>query len=159
MKLAARTAWPRLHGDLKFVKQEILEAAYKQMSKVVKRRAKTRSGHYFGLQLDWNLQLLAFLKVQLKAEMLWKKKELARQPTDPITPYRSRMELALQVANSAGWSKAVAKRILNHEVEYIRHSKVPLPKQGRHSKVASWITDEGTILAMKEYMAQAGEGK
>jgi len=128
------------------------------MSKVIKRRAKTRSGHYFGLQLNWNLQLFAFLKVQLKTEMLWHKKELARQPTDPITPYQPRMELALQVAKSAGWSKAVAKRILNQEVEYIRHGKISVPQQGKHSKVASWITDEGTELAMKEYMAQAGEG-
>lgn len=158
MKVAACALWPRLHGNLKFVKQEILEAAYRRMSKVVKRRAKTRSGHLFGLQLDWNLQLFAFLKVQLKAEMLWNKQELARLPTDPITANRTRMELALQVAKSAGWSKSVAKRILNQEVQYIRHGKIPLPRQGKHSKVASWKTDEGTILAMKEYMAQAGEG-
>jgi len=128
------------------------------MSKVIKRRAKTRSGHHFGLQLNWNLQLCAFLKVQLKTEMLWHKKELARQPIDLITLYQPRMELALQVAKSAGWSKAVAKRILNQEVEYIHHCKIPVPQQGKHSKVASWITDEGTELAMKEYMAQAGEG-
>ena len=127
--------------------------------KVVKRRVKTRSGHYFGLQLDWNLQLFAFLKLQLKAEMEWNKNELARQSTDPITPYRSRMELALQVAKSAGWSKSVAQRILNHEVQYIRHGKLPVLKQGKHSKTASWISDEGTILAMREYMAEAGEGK
>ena len=136
----------------------MLEDAYKRMAKVVKRRAKTRSGHYFGLQLDWNLQLFAFLKLQLKAEMLWNKKELARQATDPITPSHSRIELAFQVAKSAGWSTSVAKRILSHEVQYIRHSKTPVPQQGKHSKVASWISDEGTILAMKEYMAQAGEG-
>ncbi|RPA97462.1 hypothetical protein L873DRAFT_1844813 [Choiromyces venosus 120613-1] len=135
LKIAACAVWPRLHGDLKFVKQEILEAAFKRMSK-----------------------LYAFLKIQLKAEMQWNKKELARQPTDPITPYRSRMELALQVAKTAGWSKSVAKRILNQEVEYICHGKIPVPKQGKHSKVASWITDEGTILAMREYMAHAGEG-
>ena len=120
------------------------------MAKVVKRRAKTRSGHYFGLQLDWNLQLLAFLKIQLKAEMLWNKKELAREPTDPITPARSRIELALQVAKSAGWSISVAKRILSQEVQYIRHGKIPVPKQGKHSKVASWISDEGTVTASRE---------
>ena len=125
---------------------------------MVKRRAKTRSGHLFGLQLDWNLQLLAFLKVQLKAEMLWNKKELARKPTDPITPYRTWMELALEVANSAGWSRSVAKRILSQEVQCIHHGKIPLPQQGKHSKVASWIIDEGTLLAMKEYIAEAGEG-
>jgi len=29
--------------------------------------------------------------------------------------------------------------------------------QGRHSKITSWLTDEGTMLAMPEYMSEAGE--
>jgi len=29
--------------------------------------------------------------------------------------------------------------------------------QGRHAKVTSWLTDEGTMLAMREYMSEAGE--
>jgi len=85
--------------------------------------------------------------------------ELARAPTDPITPHQSRKELALRVAHSAGWSKAVAQRILLQEVKYIKQGIIPTPKQGKHSKVVSWLSDEGTILAMKEYMSQAGEGK
>ena len=99
------------------------------MAKVVKRWAKTRSGYYFGLQLNWNLRLFAFLKIQLKAEMLWNKKELAREPTTSITPARSRIALALQVAKSAGWSISVAKRIHSQEVQYIRHGKISVPKQ------------------------------
>jgi len=117
---------------------------------VVKRQAKTHSGHYYGLQLDWNLQLSIFLKLQLNEEMLWNKKELAQQPTDPITAYHSPMELALQLAKSAGGSTSVAKHIISHNFQYIRHSKLLVPQQGKHAKVASWISDEGTIFAMKE---------
>jgi len=129
-----------------------LESAFKRLYKQVKRRAKTHSKHYFGLQLDWNHQLFAFIKLQLKAERLWLKMELARAPTDPITPHQSRKELVLRVAHSAGWSKAVAQRILLQEVKYIKQGIIPTPKQGKHSKVVSWLSDEGTILAMKEYM-------
>ena len=85
--------------------------------------------------------------------------ELARAPSDPITLHPSRKELALRVAHSAGWSKAVAERIVLPEVKYIKQGIIPTPKQGKHSKVVSWLSDEGTILAMKEYMSQAGEGK
>jgi len=85
--------------------------------------------------------------------------ELPRVSTDPITPHRSRKELALRVAHSAGWSKAVAEGILFQEVKYIKRGIIPTPKKGKHSKVVSWRSDEGTILAIKEYMSQAGEGK
>ena len=51
------------------------------------------------------------------------------------------------------------RRILKQEVEFIRFGKLPVPKQGRHAKVTSWLTDEGTMLAMREYMSQAGEGR
>jgi len=87
------------------------------------------------------------------------KMELARAPTDPIPPPQLRKVLALGVAHSAGWSQAVAERILLQEVKYIKQGIIPTPKQGKHSKVVSWLSDEGTILVMKEYMSQAGKGK
>ncbi|RPB05507.1 hypothetical protein L873DRAFT_1825217 [Choiromyces venosus 120613-1] len=51
------------------------------------------------------------------------------------------------------------ERILEQEVAYIRYGKLPIPKQGGHVKVASWLTDEGTMLTIREYMSQAGEAK
>ena len=62
------------------------------------------------------------------------------------------------VAKSAGWEVWVRNRILKQEVNYICYGKLPSPKQGKHTKVASWLTDDGTIMAMQVYMAQAGEG-
>jgi len=43
-------------------------------------------------------------------------------------------------------------------VQYIRHRNIPLPREGKHLKVASWKTHESTIGAIKEYRTQAGEG-
>ena len=107
---------------------------------------------------DWNHQLYTFIKLQLKSERKWKLAELTREPSDPITAYESRKAQASVVAKSGGWGIWVTNRILKQEVNYICYGKVPLPKQGKHTKVASWLTDEGTMMAMQEYMAQAGEG-
>jgi len=84
--------------------------------------------------------------------------ELKREPTEAITQSVSRKELALLVAKSAGWGMWVMRRILKQEVDFIRLGKLPAPRQGRHAKVASWLTDEGTMLAMREYMSVSGGG-
>ena len=111
------------------------------------------------LQLDWNIQLYAFLKLQLKAERQWKLAEIKREPMEPITPQRSRKQLAMLVARSGGWDVWVMKRILKQEVDYVRFGRLPALKQGRHGKVTSWLSDEGTMLTIQEYMSVAGEGK
>jgi len=84
--------------------------------------------------------------------------ELKREPTEAITQSVSRKELALLVAKLAGWGMWVMRGILKQEVDFIRLGKLPAPRQGRHSKVASWLTDEGTMLAMREYMSVSGGG-
>jgi len=109
------------------------------------------------LPLDWNVQLYAFLKLQLKAERRWKLAELQRKATDPITLRKTRKQLAMLVARCGGWGVWVMKRMLKQEVNYVRCGKLPAPKQGRHAKVTSWLSDEGTMLAMREYMSVAGE--
>ena len=158
LRQQAYASWPRLSGDSKWFKIEILNLVYKRLHKLLKRRSKTPAKHLSGLQLDWNTQLCTFIKLQLKAEKEWEKVELARGLTNPITSRQSRKELPLVVANSCGWSKSVALRILNQEVKYIRTGTIPAPRQGKHSKVTSWLSDEGTFLAMKEYISEAGEG-
>ena len=70
----------------------------------------------------------------------------------------SRKELVLIVAKSAGWGMWVRRRILKQEVDFIQWGKLPAPRQGSHAKVASWLTDEGTMLTMREYMSVSGEG-
>ena len=84
--------------------------------------------------------------------------ELKRHPTEIITKHQTRKELALLVANSGGWGIAVRNRIVQQEVVYIRSNKLPSPKQGRPIKAASGISDEGTMLAIREYISLAGQG-
>lgn len=100
LRQQAYASWPRLSGDSKWFKIEILDSAYKRLRKLLKRRSKTPAKHLSSLQLNWNTQLCTFIKLQLKAEREWEKAELARDPTDPITSRQSRKELALVVANS-----------------------------------------------------------
>ena len=110
-----------------------------------------------GLQLDCNVQLYTFIKLQLKAQKDWKAAELKHHLTQIITNHKTRKELVLLVANSGGWGIAVRNYILQQEVVYIRSDKLPSPKQDRHVKAASWISDERTMLAIREYISLAGE--
>jgi len=50
------------------------------------------------------------------------------------------------------------RQILKQEVDFIRLGKLPAPRQGSHAKVASWLTDESTMLTMREYMSVSREG-
>ena len=129
-----------------------------RLHKLFKRQSTTRTKHLFGHQLDWNSPLFVFIKLQLKAEREWEKAKLARSPTDPITSRQSRKKLAFVVANSGGWSKSVAIPILNQEVNNIRTGTIPVPHQGMYSKITRWLSDEGTIVPMKEYLSQVREG-
>jgi len=141
------------------MKEEILESALKRLKRIVKSCPGPKSMQQTNLQLDWNTQLYLFVKLQLKAERQWKLAELSREPTASFETQKSRKALALTIAMAGGWGTWVMKRILRQEVEYIRSGKLPVPRQGKHSKIASWLTDEGTMLAMREYMSVAGEGK
>jgi len=142
------------------MKEGILEVALKQLKRKMKALQRGQRGALsMNLQLDWNIQLYAFLKLQLQAERQWKLAEIKREPMESITPQRSRKQLAMLVARSGGWGVWVMKRILKQEVDYVRFGRHPAPKQGRHGKVTSWLSDEGTMLTIREYMSVAGEGK
>jgi len=141
------------------MKTEILESGLKRLKGKMKFLRWPNGSSRVDLQLDWNAQVYTFMKLQLKAEKQWRLAELKQEPTAVIIKIKSREELALLVAKSGGWETWVMRRILKQEVEFIRFGKEPVPIQGRHTKVTSWLTDEGTMLAMREYsISEAGEG-
>ena len=140
------------------MREEILSLALQRLKRKIHPSKKQRVAPTSNLELNWNHQLYSFIKLQLKTEREWKQAELQREPSDPITAYKSRKDMALLVAKSGGWGLWVMKRILMQEVAYIRHGRLPSSKQGKHTKVTSWLTDDGTMVAMQEYMSQAGEG-
>ena len=80
--------------------------------------------------------------------MQWRRPELNRLPTDLIFKRRVRKELALLVANAGRRETVVMNCILEQEVLYIQSDKLPAAKQGCHVKSGSWLSDEGTLLAI-----------
>jgi len=99
------------------MKEEILEVALKRLKRKMKALQRGQRGALsMNLQLDWNIQLYAFLKLQLKAERQWKLAEIKREPMEPIMPQRSREQLAMLIARSGGWGIWVMKRILKQEM-------------------------------------------
>jgi len=91
--------------------------------------------------------------------MEWRRAELYQLPTDPISKRMVPNELALLVANAGGWGTPVMNHILQEEVIYIRSGKLPASKQGRNVKSVSWLSDEETLFAIREYISLAAEGK
>jgi len=158
LRKKAYSEWPRLSHQTTVLKEEILSNALRRLRTTIKLSGKNQGMCATGLQLNWNIQLYSFIKLQLKAEKEWQTAELQRIPITPITKRKTRTELALLVANAGGWGTPVRNRILQQEVVYIRYGKPPVPKQGRHVKAASWLSDEGTMLAIREYISLAGEG-
>ncbi|RPB05445.1 hypothetical protein L873DRAFT_1785642 [Choiromyces venosus 120613-1] len=140
------------------MKHGILELAFQRLRRKIKSLRKAEGMRNLGLQLDWNLQLYTFIKLQLKAEEQWKKAELKRRLIELITCQKSWKELALLVANSSSWGTWVMHRILKQEIAYIQYGKLLVRKQGNQMKLVSWLADDGIMLVMREHMSCAGEG-
>jgi len=94
------------------MKTEILESILKRLKGKMKSLGRSHCSSCVDLQLDWNAQVYTFMKLQLKAEKLWRLAELKREPTAVITKIKSREELALLMAKSGGWGTWVMRRIL-----------------------------------------------
>jgi len=149
LRKKAYLQWPRLSHQTMVLKMEILSNALHQLRTQIKFSGKNQGTCGTGLQLNWTIQLYRFIKLQLKSEKEWQTSELQRIPIAPITKRKTRTDLALLVANAGRWETPVRTRILQQEVVYIQYGKLPVPKQGRHVKAASWLSDEGTMLAIR----------
>ena len=49
------------------------------------------------------------------------------------------------------------KQIWQQEVVYIGYGKLLVSKQGWRDEVASWLSDKGTMIAIREYISLIGE--
>lgn len=102
-------------------------------------KLKRRRPH--GQGLDRYLQVLQFMNWQLKY------------------PEITRKEAAINVAIGFGRGYHVARRILRQEKEWIKSRMIIEGVQGKHAKVVSMLKDEGTGLAVRQYLEEAGESK
>ena len=70
-----------------------------------------------------------------------------------------RRQLALQVAEVVGRGMYTARKIVQWELEFIEKGYITPSSIGRNAnKVESLLEDEGVALALRNYLARAGEG-
>ena len=141
--------WPRRRM---FVNQgcprrlEILEKAYKAMSKNVSNQKTQKAVRPTGLYFKWHYQVYLFLKLQIRQE------RQVLQGLDlfsgEVAPLVSRKSLARKVTEGGGWGQKVQERIMRHEVLWVTKRRIPEPGQGKH-KIISLLEDADTILAVR----------
>jgi len=112
LRKKAYSEWPRLSHQTMVLKEEILSNALRRLRTAIKSSGKNQGNCGTGLQLNWNIQLYSFIKLELKAEKEWQTAELQHIPIAPITKRKTRTQLALLVANAGGWGTLVGNRIL-----------------------------------------------
>jgi hypothetical protein len=97
-----------------------------------------------GQDLVRHIQVLEFLRFQRYGlqKSFWK---------------RTRKESASIVAATGGHGERVRNRIIQHEKDWIKNRHIPLSYQGKSPMLHRLIDDEGTKLALREYLASAGE--
>ncbi|RPA90130.1 hypothetical protein L873DRAFT_1848963 [Choiromyces venosus 120613-1] len=76
LRKEAYRCWPCLVGTVRVMKEEILVLALGRLKWKIKSFQKGSLGVGLGLQLDWNIQVYNFIKLQLKEEKKWKREEL-----------------------------------------------------------------------------------
>lgn len=72
------------------------------------------------------------------------------------TELETRKDMAFNIARGYGRGRYLSTMILKWERSWISHRKIEDDKRGRKNALRSWLNDEGTILAVREYIAQAG---
>jgi hypothetical protein len=110
------------------------------MNELLSSKRRQPSGH----TKTWQLQVLGFMHIQLM--------RMGRAGQTA-----TRKELSFRVAgwySKKGW---LAQRIRSHECSWIRQRTIPSSRQGLHAKTQCLLEDEGTLIAVEEYMTRAGK--
>jgi len=102
--------------------------------------------------LTKHIQVLNFMKVQVVQECNW-----MFRPEFII--YKTREELAEQVARGEGAEQWTWRQIMINEVRWMKDRFIKQAGKGRYSKITSMLNQETVILVVQEYNSQAGEGK
>ena len=80
--------------------------------------------------------------------------------TQQKTPDLSRKQAALQVANAYNRGSHTAREVLKWERQWIAERHINPSNQGHSANhCLSMLDDEGTMLAAREYISSAGDGK
>ena len=94
-----------------------------------------------GQDIERYFQVLQFMNWQLKC------------------PDLPRMTAALNTATGWGRGRHAALTIIRLEKSWIKTRSIALSQRGKHAKSQSMLNDEGTLIAVREYLEGAGESK
>lgn len=110
----------------------------------MQRYLKSKRCRLRGKDLQRHLQVLEFMRFQRHGlqKTIWSK---------------SRMELAYLVAAGAESGRRVALRIIHDERKWIQKRQIDSREQRKQAMLLSQLTDEGTLLAIREFIANAGD--
>jgi hypothetical protein len=67
--------------------------------------------------------------------------------------------MSYAVARCFGRGLYFARKVVQWELQWMRGEKIEEGKQGCFTKTSSWFDDEGVQLAVREWLAGAGEGE
>lgn len=73
--------------------------------------------------------------------------------------HETRKDIAFNIARGHGRGKYLSAMVLKWERQWINTRKIDDDERGRKNALRSWLNDEGTMLAVREYIAQAGTSK
>ena len=132
------------------VRLRILNEDIQDIKKIIHLHSK--STKISGTALMKYIQVLNFMKFQALQERNWS-----------ITPefilFKTREQLAKQVAGGEGAGQWTSGEIMKNEVTWIKDRVIKVPQRGQHPKIPSLLEDESTLLAVREYIGIPGEGK
>lgn len=74
-------------------------------------------------------------------------------------PDLPRKKAALNTATGWGRGKHTAENIIRWEKSWIKTRTIVTSMRGKHAKSQSMLNDEGTLIAVREYIDGAGESK
>ena len=74
-------------------------------------------------------------------------------------PDLPRKRAALNTATRWGRGKHAAENIIHLEKSWIKTRSIALSQRGKHAKSQRMLNDEGTLIAVREYLDGAGESK
>ena len=74
-------------------------------------------------------------------------------------PNMPRKKAAQNTATGWGRSKHTAANIIRWEKSWIKTRTIISSQRGKHAKSQSMLNDEGTSIAVREYLEEAGDSK
>ncbi|KAA8905068.1 hypothetical protein FN846DRAFT_919514 [Sphaerosporella brunnea] len=105
----------------------------------LERKLRSAKTDLFGQNLTRHRAVLSFLKIQQGKQL------------------ESREGLSYMVARCFGRGLYFAHKVVEWERQWIKTGKIEEGRQGCFQKIASWFDDEGVLLAVRKWLAGAGE--